>query len=172
MQSLDGAIASAQKDTQKPNRYFTCCYASCVAFDCSLKYTLNKYFIVISFFNHTSLMCGLNSPTNIAIGIKYCLGSDGRYLLSYSRGELWISTRPESADKRASVTIRHKKSLGCVCGSYYLKKFRFFERKYHIMQCVRRQPVRTKSQESVYRAQMKTVARSNLKLIGRRMNRL
>ncbi|XP_056091551.1 1-phosphatidylinositol 4,5-bisphosphate phosphodiesterase delta-1b isoform X1 [Rhinichthys klamathensis goyatoka] len=34
------------------------------------------------------------------------------------------------------------------------------------MQCVRRQPVRTKSQESVYRAQIKTVARNNMKLIG------
>uniref|UniRef100_A0A672SZD4 Phosphoinositide phospholipase C n=1 Tax=Sinocyclocheilus grahami TaxID=75366 RepID=A0A672SZD4_SINGR len=34
------------------------------------------------------------------------------------------------------------------------------------MQCVRRQPARTKSQESLYRAQMKTTARNNMKHLG------
>ncbi|XP_043115233.1 1-phosphatidylinositol 4,5-bisphosphate phosphodiesterase delta-1b isoform X1 [Puntigrus tetrazona] len=34
------------------------------------------------------------------------------------------------------------------------------------MQCVRRQPARTKSQESLYRAQMKTTARNNIKRLG------
>ncbi|XP_050950724.1 1-phosphatidylinositol 4,5-bisphosphate phosphodiesterase delta-1b isoform X2 [Labeo rohita] len=34
------------------------------------------------------------------------------------------------------------------------------------MQCVRRQPARTKSQESLYRAQTKTTAKHNMKLIG------
>uniref|UniRef100_A0A671MBI8 Phosphoinositide phospholipase C n=1 Tax=Sinocyclocheilus anshuiensis TaxID=1608454 RepID=A0A671MBI8_9TELE len=34
------------------------------------------------------------------------------------------------------------------------------------MQCVRRQPVRTKSQESLYRAQIKTTASNNLKRLG------
>ncbi|XP_059357988.1 1-phosphatidylinositol 4,5-bisphosphate phosphodiesterase delta-1-like isoform X1 [Carassius carassius] len=34
------------------------------------------------------------------------------------------------------------------------------------MQCVRRQPARTKSQESLYRAQTKTTARNNMKRLG------
>lgn len=34
------------------------------------------------------------------------------------------------------------------------------------MQCVRRQPARTKSQESLYRAQVKTTARNNMKRLG------
>ncbi len=63
------------------------------------------------------------------------------------------------------------RSLGYVRGCLIQKQFRFLSRTIHNMQCVRRQPARTKSQESLYCAQMKTTARNNMRRLGRTMNK-
>lgn len=70
-----------------------------------------------------------------------------------------------------SEWAQHSRSLGYVRGSLIQKQFWFLLRNIHNMQCVRRQPARTKSQESLYRAQMKTTARNNMKRLGRTMNK-